>query len=89
MLPNCDREQARKLGERLRQSVADAPMEAEGKTLHITCSLGVAISDTPSGNSVASLVQAADEALYLAKQTGRNCVKLATSPASVLTKIEG
>jgi two-component system chemotaxis family response regulator WspR len=89
VLPNCDREQARKLSERLRQSVADAPMEAEGKMLHITCSLGVAISDTPRGNSVASLVQAADEALYLAKQAGRNCVTLATSPASVLTQIEG
>jgi len=31
-------------------------------------------------------LQAADEALYLAKQAGRNCVKLATVPASVSKK---
>jgi diguanylate cyclase (GGDEF)-like protein len=76
VLPNCDREQARKLSERLRQSVAGAPMEAEGKALHITCSLGVAITDTPNEISVTALVQSADQALYLAKKAGRNCIKL-------------
>jgi two-component system chemotaxis family response regulator WspR len=80
VLPNCDREQAGKLSERLRQSVADAPMNAEGKELHVTCSLGVAFTDTPNGLSVAALVQAADGALYVAKQTGRNCVQVAPLP---------
>ena len=68
MLPNCDGEQARKLSERLRQAVADTPMNAEGNELHITCSLGVAFTDTPNGIGVAALVYAADEALYRAKQ---------------------
>jgi len=77
VLPNCDREQARNLSERLRQAVADTPMDVEGKELQITCSLGVAFTDTPNGTTVAALVQAADEALYLAKQTGRNCVQVA------------
>jgi two-component system chemotaxis family response regulator WspR len=89
VLPNCDREQARKLSERLRQSVADTPMNAEGKELHITCSLGVAFTDPPNGTSVAALVQAADEALYLAKQAGRNCVKAAPLPVLVLAEVEG
>jgi two-component system chemotaxis family response regulator WspR len=88
VLPNCDGEQAKKLSERLWQSIANAPMEAEGKALHVTCSFGVAIAPDPHGISGAELLQAADEALYLAKQAGRNCVRLATVPASV-SKIEG
>jgi two-component system chemotaxis family response regulator WspR len=88
VLPNCDREQARKLGERLRQSVADTPMNAEGNGLHITCSLGVVFTDTPNGIGVKALVQAADEALYRAKQAGRNCVQLAPFPAIVSAEIE-
>jgi two-component system chemotaxis family response regulator WspR len=89
VLPNCDRELARKLSERLRKSVADTPMNVEGKELHITCSLGVAFTDTPNKTSVAALVQAADEALYLAKQTGRNCVQVAPLPAMVSGEIQG
>jgi diguanylate cyclase (GGDEF)-like protein len=76
-MPNCNREQAIKVSERLRQSVADSPMIAEGKELNITCSLGVAFTDTSNRTSVAVLVQAADEALYSAKQAGRNCIKVA------------
>jgi two-component system cell cycle response regulator len=74
---NCDREKAIKVSERLRQSVADSPMIVKGKELNITCSLGVAFTDTSNGTRVAVLVQAADEALYSAKQAGRNCIKVA------------
>jgi two-component system, chemotaxis family, response regulator WspR len=87
VLPNCGGEQARKLSERLRQSVAEAPMTFEGKELRITCSLGVAITDTPSEISVAELVQVADEALYLAKQAGRNCVRVAPLPGQRIDEI--
>jgi two-component system cell cycle response regulator len=86
VLPNCDGDQARKLSERLRQSVADTPMHAEGNELHITCSLGVALTDTPNGIGVAALVHAADEALYRAKQAGRNCVQLAPLPANCVSR---
>ena len=85
VLPNCNRERARRLSERLRRSVADAPMSAEGRELNITCSLGVAFSDASNGSDVAALVHAADEALYRAKQAGRNCVQVAPSPAVVRT----
>jgi hypothetical protein len=33
-------------------------------------------------------VQAADDALYLAKQAGRNCVKVAPLPTMVLANVE-
>ena len=86
VLPNCDGEQARNLGERLRQSVAGSPMNAEGKELHVTCSFGVAFTDTPNRTTVGALVHAADEALYLAKQAGRNCVQVAPLPATILAE---
>jgi two-component system chemotaxis family response regulator WspR len=86
VLPNCDGEQAKKLGERLRQSVADGPIDAEGKELHVTCSFGVAFTDTPNRTTVGALVHAADEALYLAKQAGRNCVQVAPLPATILAE---
>jgi GGDEF domain-containing protein len=60
-------------------------MSAEGRELKITCSLGVAFSDAPNRIDVASLVHAADEALYCAKQAGRNCVQVAPLPAVVRT----
>jgi two-component system, chemotaxis family, response regulator WspR len=86
VLPNCDGEQAKKLGERLRQSVADGPINAEGKELHVTCSFGVAFTDNPNRTTVGALVHAADEALYLAKQAGRNCVQVAPLPATILVE---
>jgi len=86
VLPNCNGDQARDLGERLRQSVASAPMSAEGKDLDVTCSFGIACTETSNGAGVAALVHAADEALYLAKQAGRNCVQVAPLPASLLTE---
>jgi two-component system chemotaxis family response regulator WspR len=80
VLPDCNKQQASELSERLRRSVADVPMSAEGRELHITCSFGVAFTDTPNEIGVAALVQAADQALYLAKQTGRNCVRFSPTP---------
>jgi two-component system chemotaxis family response regulator WspR len=77
VLPNCDREQAATLSERLCRSVAESPMDSERKELHTSCSIGVASTDTLNGISVAALMQAADEALYLAKQAGRNCFEVA------------
>ena len=77
VLPNCDGEQAGRLSERLRQSIAGAPMSAEGKDLQVTCSFGVTSTGDSAGVTVASLVHAADEALYLAKEAGRNCVRVA------------
>ena len=84
VLPNCNGEQAKTVSERLRRSVADEPVDALGQELHVTCSFGVAFTDTPGESNVAALVHAADGALYLAKQNGRNRVELATEPAAAI-----
>ena len=62
-----------KTGERIRQAVASAPFEWEGRTIQVTVSLGVA--SLHAGENVPDLmVRRADEALYRAKKAGKNKV---------------
>jgi two-component system cell cycle response regulator len=66
---------ARIVGERLRQVVAETPVRAGGNEVPVTISVGVA--EGVAGSSGDSLMQRADEALYRAKQGGRDRVELA------------
>ena len=53
----------------------------DGKTLQVTASLGVA-SFEPGGllTTPVHLIKAADMALYTAKKSGRNCVRVFSPP---------
>jgi diguanylate cyclase len=62
-------------GERIRAAIEQARCEFEGKKLQVTASIGVAQSSPRQAPS--ALVHSADEALYAAKQAGRNRVQLA------------
>ena len=64
-------------GERIRAAIEQAECEFEGKKLRVTASIGIAQS-LPR-QSPNALVQIADEALYAAKQAGRNRVQLAAA----------
>ena len=70
ILPECDPAAAISILERMRRAVADAPFaEVRGR---VTISIGVAhLSDADGPNE---LYQQADEALYLAKDEGRDRV---------------
>lgn len=71
ILPQCDREGALQVAERLRESIAASPLERLGQ---VTASIGVATY--PSGaKSKEELVEMADRAMYLAKAAGRNRVR--------------
>jgi len=67
---------ARTLPEQFRQQVIELAMPHEGSHVAktVTVSIGVAIADPASGRSLTGAIQAADEALYEAKQAGRNRV---------------
>lgn len=65
LLPDCDREHAHEVAERLRLAIAD------GAPLPITVSAGVAIFPECAEGSE-ELIGAADAALYDAKRTGRD-----------------
>ena len=67
---------ARALPEQLRQEIMELGIQHEGSRVAstITVSVGVAIAEPASGRSLTGAIQAADEALYQAKQCGRNRV---------------
>ena len=80
LLPDTDLHGAAQLAEQLRQAVQATPCEWQGQRIAFTVSIGVAASaDTPADPSRTSeaLLQAADQALYRAKDDGRNRVALA------------
>lgn len=72
LLPETGLEAAVLVGERLRQSVGGSPLPSQAGELGVTISLGVA--ELQTGESLASLLNRADEALYAAKEGGRNRV---------------
>ena len=79
--PGCDLDAGVKLADRLRESVCALPVHAGDVSIPITMSIGVAVA---RGNARSSqLLLAADEALYAAKNGGRN--RVATAAAGKLT----
>ncbi|MCP3964637.1 MAG: diguanylate cyclase [bacterium] len=68
--------------ERCRRLIAEEEFQVEGHRLQITVSIGIAVSTEPDAGAVDELIQQADEALYAAKEQGRNRVVLAPSSDS-------
>jgi two-component system cell cycle response regulator len=73
-LPEAREKDAGMAAERLRARIAQEPFNigASLRPLAVTASFGVASART--GDTVASLLERADRALYAAKRSGRNCV---------------
>jgi two-component system cell cycle response regulator len=63
------------VAERLRTAVAAEPfvLHGTGKKIPVTISIGVAVAEE-TGDTVEKLLNRADEALYAAKNCGRNRV---------------
>jgi diguanylate cyclase (GGDEF)-like protein len=77
LLTETDINGAMTTAEKIREAVARDPLgDADGTPLHLTVSIGIA-AYPEHGDSFISLVEAADRALYRAKQTGRNQVCVA------------
>jgi diguanylate cyclase (GGDEF)-like protein len=72
----ADAEAARLLAEKLRHVIA-LPFQFEGRELRISCSMGVALYPE-DGTDEITLAKSADEAMYQAKQDGRDMVRLAS-----------
>lgn len=77
ILPATDRATAAHMAERLRHAIASSPVHAGTLSLRVTISLGVATIEPGSPFRVpAHLIKAADLAMYKAKHSGRNNVKV-------------
>ena len=75
LLPSTDSEGGRQLAERLRVAAADMAVDAgDGREVQVTSSFGVA--SFPEEPTAATLLRAADRALYRAKTAGKNRVRV-------------
>jgi diguanylate cyclase (GGDEF)-like protein len=75
ILPSTDRLAAFEMAERLRRSVEERKVEHAGSPYNVvTISIGCATVIPERGANMSTLVDAADQALYEAKRSGRNRV---------------
>jgi diguanylate cyclase (GGDEF)-like protein len=74
LMPETNFEAAQLAAERLRQAILEMNVTASGKEVHVTISIGVASTDR--GLDFEKLLDHADQALYRAKDRGRNQVYL-------------
>ncbi|MEP6917538.1 MAG: diguanylate cyclase [Acidobacteriota bacterium] len=87
ILPETNLAGAVHVGENLRKEIATLSIAAaDGRVIAVTISVGVAAA-SPSELDVTALVTRADDALYLAKGSGRNRV-CAAGPAGVTQRFE-
>ncbi len=77
ILPDTHLDGALTLAEALRQAVEATPTQWGAHSIAVTISIGVRGGAVTGGDTADKLVGAADEALYRAKQNGRNRVEVA------------
>ena len=77
VLPNTSVKQAFDVAERIRKAIVDKDIILDGKVVHISASFGISqlAQNLPNFNQI---FHEADIALYEAKNSGRNCISLAS-----------
>lgn len=73
VMPQTDLEGAERLAQRIREAIKSETFRGNGETFTVTCSFGIASLEEIILDPEA-LLKAADDALYEAKNSGRNCV---------------
>jgi len=64
------------VAERLREKIANTRIKLNNNFISVTASFGIASVEKTGNEELDELLKKADEALYRAKEAGRNCVKL-------------
>ncbi|MBF0218157.1 MAG: GGDEF domain-containing protein [Gammaproteobacteria bacterium] len=72
LFPSCDLQNAAQLAERARAAVAKIPTDDLHAGLNLSVSIGY--TEFRLGEAIDSTLKRADDALYCAKSSGRNCV---------------
>ena len=75
ILPNTDREGSLNIAERIRKNIENLRIPHDGEDITITCSIGVSTIPDNQPVDVKEFLKQADQALYEAKDKGRNQVK--------------
>jgi len=76
ILPESDLQTAYTIADKIRQNIAHLEIVFAGKSIAVTISIGVACMS--SSDTAETLINRADEALYIAKNKGRNRVQMQT-----------
>jgi len=80
LLPETNRADAARTAERVRLAIEQLQITIGLKTIRVTASLGVATATATEEQSLEELLSCADNAMYLAKQRGRNQVTIWDAP---------
>lgn len=75
LMPGTDRASAMRVAGRLLEEVRRTPIDTGRMSLAVTVSIGVSVLDESRDLSSDDLINRADEAMYRAKQAGRDCVR--------------
>ncbi|MDI7741348.1 histidine kinase N-terminal 7TM domain-containing protein [Lysinibacillus fusiformis] len=78
LLPSKEMEDAKKLADKIRLSISNFSASVGGKDLRVTASFGISVIQNPPSNHVEAInnaIREADQALYAAKNSGRNNVQ--------------
>lgn len=74
LLPDCEQADLLTIAERIRAGIAALEIQAGGRAFHFTTSIGAHHPNTPQ--TLDTMLQKVDHALYAAKDAGRDCVKI-------------
>jgi len=74
VLPYCDKIYVQSIGERLRKAVCTEKIETGASSLTASISIGISVSAISSKKPATDLIKESDQALYQAKEGGRNRV---------------
>ncbi|MDL5035032.1 GGDEF domain-containing protein [Comamonas resistens] len=89
VLPVCPAHFGHSVAERLRQSIAETPIQVSPSTsLNITVSIGGVYALQWIRSTAQLWTERADRQLYLAKSAGRNCVRIEEPPDSTVSAEE-
>lgn len=70
VLNRCERDQAFQIADKIRSKIEHSHLIYGGKTIHLTVSIGVTLHQ--QGDTFEAILKRADEALYRAKNEGKN-----------------
>jgi len=76
VMPGCELADAIARAEDICAQVAAAPIQVPEGLIYVTCSVGVTATSGPGGFDSSALLHEADQALYMAKNNGRNRVEV-------------
>ena len=89
VLPVCPVHFGHSVAERLRQAIQNTPVQVNpSTTIHVTVSIGGVYALQWIRSTAQLWTERADRQLYLAKSSGRNCVRLEEPPDSTVSAEE-